>query len=239
MASTMASIPALKDVHAQMKTRMEKTVEDFRANLLSTRTGRAERLHMLDQVKVDYYGTDTPISQVAQILTPEPQLIQVKPWEKTMVAPIEKAIRTAGLGFNPMHDGEVIRVPVPQMTEERRKETVKHLAGVLEDHKTAIRNIRRDGNDHVKKAAKEKLISADDEKLMRRRRGSAADGRRDQARGRAVQGEGKRDYDGVGPAGRAHSAWGGHFVTGAMKFREPEGLSTGFAAPGRVKLHSG
>lgn len=163
MASAMASIVALKDVHAQLKSRMEKTVDDFRANLLSTRTGRAS-VHMLDQVKVDYYGTDTPISQVAQISTPEAQLILVSPWEMTMVAPIEKAIRTSNLGFNPMHDGKVIRVPIPPMTEERRKDTVKHLAGVLEDHKTAIRNIRRDGNDQVKKAAKDKLISADDEK---------------------------------------------------------------------------
>jgi ribosome recycling factor len=163
MASTMATIVALKDVHAQLKSRMEKTVEDFRANLLSTRTGRAS-VHMLDQVKVDYYGTDTPISQVAQISTPEAQLILVSPWEMTMVAPIEKAIRTSNLGFNPMHDGKIIRIPIPPMTEDRRKETVKHLAGVLEDHKTAIRNIRRDGNDQVKKAAKDKLISADDEK---------------------------------------------------------------------------
>ena len=163
MASAMASIVALKDVHAQLKTRMEKTVEDFRANLLSTRTGRAS-VHMLDQVKVDYYGTDTAISQVAQISTPEAQLILVSPWEMTMVAPIEKAIRTSNLGFNPMHDGKVIRVPIPPMNEERRKDTVKHLAGVLEDHKTAIRNIRRDGNEQVKKAAKDKLISADDEK---------------------------------------------------------------------------
>jgi ribosome recycling factor len=119
---------------------------------------------MLDQVKVDYYGTDTALAQVAQISTPEAQLILVSPWEQTMVAPIEKAIRTSNLGFNPMHDGKVVRVPVPPMTEERRKDAVKHLAGVLEDHKTAIRNIRRDGNDHVKKAAKDKLISADDEK---------------------------------------------------------------------------
>ena len=163
MASAMASIAALKGTHTQLKTRMEKTVEDFRANLLSTRTGRAS-VHMLDQVKVDYYGTDTPISQVAQISTPESQLILVSPWEMTMVAPIEKAIRTSNLGFNPMHDGKVIRVPVPAMTEERRKETVKHLAGVLEDHKTAIRNIRRDGNEQVKKAAKDKTISADEEK---------------------------------------------------------------------------
>ena len=159
----MANNVALKRAHTQVKTRMEKTVADVRANLLSTRTGRAS-VHMLDQVKVDYYGTDTPLSQVAQISTPEAQLILVSPWEIAMVAPIEKAIRTANLGFNPMHDGKVIRVPVPPMTEERRKEAVKHLAGILEDHKTAIRNIRRDGNDQVKKAAKDKLISADDEK---------------------------------------------------------------------------
>jgi ribosome recycling factor len=163
MASTMASNPALKNVHAQLKSRMEKSVDDFRANLLSTRTGRAS-VHMLDQVKVDYYGTDTPISQVAQVSTPEPQLILVSPWEIALVPAVEKAIRTSNLGFNPMHDGKVIRVPVPPMTEERRRETVKHLAGILEDHKTAIRNIRRDGNDQVKKAAKDKLISADDEK---------------------------------------------------------------------------
>jgi ribosome recycling factor len=163
MASAMATIVALKDVHAQLKARMEKTVDDFRANLLSTRTGRAS-VHMLDQVKVDYYGTDTPISQVAQISTPEAQLILVQPWEMTLVAAIEKAIRTSGLGFNPMHDGKVIRVPVPPMNEERRREAVKHLSAVLEDHKTAIRNIRRDGNDQVKKAMKDKLISADDEK---------------------------------------------------------------------------
>jgi ribosome recycling factor len=163
MASAMASIVALKGVHTQLKTRMEKTVEDFRAHLLSARTGRAS-VHMLDQVKVDYYGTDVPLSQVAQLSTPEAQLILVSPWEMSMVAPIEKAIRTSNLGFNPMHDGKVVRVPIPPMNEERRKETVKHLAAAAEDHKTSIRNIRRDGNDSVKKAAKDKTISADDEK---------------------------------------------------------------------------
>jgi ribosome recycling factor len=163
MASAMGNIGPLKEVHAQLKARMEKTVEDFRANLLSTRTGRAS-VHMLDQVKVDYYGTDTPVAQVAQVTTPEAQLILVQPWDIGLVGAIEKAIRTSGQGFNPMHDGKVIRVPIPPMTEERRKEAVKHLSGVLEDHKTAIRNIRRDGNDQVKKAAKDKLISADDEK---------------------------------------------------------------------------
>ena len=163
MASAMASIVALKDVHQQLKSKMEKSVEDFRAHLLSARTGRAS-VHMLDQVKVDYYGTETPLAQVAQITTPEAQLIVVQPWEPSLVAAIEKAIRTSGQGFNPMHDGKIIRIPIPPMNEERRKEAVKHLAGIAEDHKTAIRNIRREGNDQIKKAAKDKLISADDEK---------------------------------------------------------------------------
>ena len=163
MASWMESVVALKDAHQQIKTRMEKTVDDFRGNLLSARTGRAS-VHMLDQVKIDYYGTDTPVSQVSQITTPEAQLILVQPWEVSLVTVIEKAIRTSGQGFNPSHDGRLIRVPIPAMTEERRKEAVKHLSGVLEGHKTSMRNIRRDINELVKKAAKDKLISADDEK---------------------------------------------------------------------------
>jgi ribosome recycling factor len=163
MASAMASIVALKGLHGELKARFEKTVDDFRANLLSARTGRAS-VHMLDQVKVDYYGTDTPVAQVAQVTTPEAQLILVTPWEISLVGAIEKAIRTCGQGFNPSHDGRVIRVPIPAMTEERRKEAVKHLSGVLEGHKTSMRSIRREGNEQVKKAAKEKLISADDEK---------------------------------------------------------------------------
>jgi ribosome recycling factor len=163
MAPAMAGIEALKGVYEDLKTRMDKTVEDFRANLLGIRTGRAS-VHMLDNVRVDYYGTETPVSQVAQITTPEAQLIIVQPWEQSLVTPIEKAIRTSGQGFNPMHDGKIIRVPIPPMTEERRKEAVKKLSGVLEDHKTSLRNIRRDGNETVKKAMKDKLISADDEK---------------------------------------------------------------------------
>ncbi len=163
MASAMAGIEALKGTHQQLKSKMESTVEDFRANLLSTRTGRAN-VHMLDQVKVDYYGTDTPVSQMGQISTPEPTLILVQPYDVGMVSAIEKAIRTSSTGLNPMTDGKVIRVPVPAMTEERRKEVVKGLQKTAEDHKTAIRNIRRDGNDQIKKAAKDKLISADDEK---------------------------------------------------------------------------
>lgn len=163
MANGMAGIPALKGLYDELKTRMDKAVEDFRANLLSVRTGRAS-IHMLDQVRVEYYGNEVPLSQVAQLTTPDAQQIVVQPWEQTMVSPIEKAIRTSGLGFNPMHDGKIVRVPVPPMNEERRRDAVKHLSGVLEDHKTSIRNIRRDGNDTVKKAMKDKLISLDDEK---------------------------------------------------------------------------
>ncbi|MHB1022453.1 MAG: ribosome recycling factor [Acidobacteriaceae bacterium] len=163
MASVMAGIPALKDIHQQLKTRMEKSVEDFRANLVSTRTGRAS-VHMLDQVKVDYYGTDTPLSQVAQVNAPEPQLLTIQPWDPGLIKDIEKAIRESGLGLNPQNDGKIVRLPVPPMTEERRKEVVKHLNKVLEDHRTAIRNIRRDGNEMIKKAAKDKAISGDDEK---------------------------------------------------------------------------
>ncbi len=163
MASAMASIVALKDVHGELKSRMERSVEDFRANLASARTGRAN-VHMLDQIKVDYYGTDTPVAQMGQISTPEPTLILVTPYDVGMAPAIEKAIRTSGTGLNPMSDGKVIRVPIPAMTEERRKDVVKQLNKTLEDHKTAIRNIRRDGNEHIKKAAKDKLISADDEK---------------------------------------------------------------------------
>jgi ribosome recycling factor len=163
MASAMAGMEALTGVYDGLKARMDKTIDDFRANLVSVRTGRAS-VHMLDGIKVDYYGTDTAISQVAQITTPEANLILVQPWEQSLVTAIEKAIRTSSHGFNPMHDGKIIRVPIPPMTEERRKEAVKLLAGTVEDHKTSLRNIRREGNDTVKKAAKEKLISADDEK---------------------------------------------------------------------------
>jgi ribosome recycling factor len=163
MASVMAGIVALKGTHQQLKAKMDSTVEDFRGHLLSARTGRAN-VHMLDQVRVDYYGTDTPVAQMGQISTPEPTLILVAPYDMAMIGAIEKAIRTSPAGLNPMSDGKVIRVPVPPMTEERRKEVVKQLNKTLEDHKTAIRNIRRDGNDHIKKAAKDKLISADEEK---------------------------------------------------------------------------
>jgi ribosome recycling factor len=119
---------------------------------------------MLDQVKVDYYGTHTPISQLAQVSTPEAQLILISPYDPSVIKEIEKALRIADLGFNPLTDGKIIRVPVPPMTEERRRDVCKHLNKVLEEHRTAIRNVRRDGNDILKKLAKEKKISEDEEK---------------------------------------------------------------------------
>jgi ribosome recycling factor len=161
--SVMSSIPALKDIQQQLKTRMEKAVDDFRANLASTRTGRAS-VHMLDQIKVSYYGSDTPLNQVAQVTAPDANLILVQPWDPSILADIEKALRTSDLGFNPQNDGKIVRIPIPPMTEERRREVVKHLNKTLEDHRTAVRNIRRDGNDLIKKSAKDKKISEDEEK---------------------------------------------------------------------------
>jgi ribosome recycling factor len=161
--SVMGSIPALKDIQQQLKSRMEKAVDDFRANLASTRTGRAS-VHMLDQVKVSYYGSDTPLNQVAQVTAPDANLILVQPWDPSILGDIEKALRASDLGFNPQNDGKIIRIPIPPMTEERRREVVKHLNKTLEDHRTAVRNIRRDGNDLIKKSAKDKKISEDEEK---------------------------------------------------------------------------
>ena len=161
--SIMAGIPALKELNGDLRRRMDQAVATFQAHLASTRTGRAS-VHMLDQVKVDYYGTHTPISQLAQISTPEAQLIVIAPWDPSVIKEIEKSLRTADLGFNPISDGKVLRVPVPPMTEERRRDVCKHLSRVLEEHRTAVRNVRRDGNDALKKLAKDKKISEDEEK---------------------------------------------------------------------------
>ena len=161
--SIMAGIPALKELNGDLRRRMDQAVATFQATLASTRTGRAS-VHMLDQVKVDYYGTHTPITQLAQVSTPEAQLILISPWDPTIVKEIEKALLTADLGLNPQSDGKVIRVPVPPMTEERRRDVCKHINKVLEEHRTAIRNVRRDGNDALKKMAKDKKISEDEEK---------------------------------------------------------------------------
>lgn len=161
--ATMASIAGLKETYIQLKTRMDKAVEDFRKAMAATRTGRAS-VHMMDNVTVDYYGSQMPLNQIAQVHAPEAQLITVQPFDPSSLAAIEKAIRAAELGLNPMNDGKLVRVPVPALTQERRQEMVKHLHRVLEEHRTAVRNIRRDGNDAIKKALKDKKITEDDEK---------------------------------------------------------------------------
>jgi ribosome recycling factor len=163
MASFMDGNPALKGLSADLRRRMDAAVATFQASLASTRTGRASA-HMLDQIKVDYYGTLTPINQMAQVSAPEPQTILIQPWDPSILKEIEKAIQASDLGFNPLSDGKIIRVPVPPMTEERRRDVVKHLNRVLEEHRTAVRNVRRDGNDALKKLAKEKKIGEDEEK---------------------------------------------------------------------------
>ena len=119
---------------------------------------------MLDGVKVEYYGSEMPLNQLAQIHAADAQLITVQPYDTSALAAIEKTLRSPDLGFNPQNDGKIIRIPVPPLTEDRRKEMVKHLHKVLEDHRTAVRNIRRDGNDSIKKAMKDKKISEDDER---------------------------------------------------------------------------
>jgi ribosome recycling factor len=164
MAQTsMASIPALKDAFSQVRSKMEKGVEGFRTELAGLRTGRAN-VHMLDTVYVDAYGSQMPLTQVASVHAAEAQLITVQPWDASLLNAVEKAIRTADLGLNPMNDGKVVRVPVPALTEERRKEMVKKVSKILEEHRTAVRNVRRDGVDAIKKATKDKKITEDDER---------------------------------------------------------------------------
>jgi len=159
----MTTVTTTKDALAQAKTRMEKAVEDFRRDLASVRTGRAN-VALLDQIRVDYHGTPMPINQLGNMSVPDPTIIVISPWDPTAVPLIDKAIRASDLGLNPATDGRVVRVPIPPLTEDRRKELVKHIHRVLEDHRTAVRNIRRDIKEAVEKLEKEKKISEDDKK---------------------------------------------------------------------------
>jgi ribosome recycling factor len=153
----------VKEVEASIKTRMEKALADLQHDMATIRTGRAS-LSILDNLRVDYYGTPTPLNQVANLHVPEPNLITIQPWDVSQIGLIEKVIRTSDLGLNPANDGKIIRLPIPPLTEERRKEFVKKLHGVAEHHRVAVRNIRRDGNEAVKKLAKDKKITEDDDK---------------------------------------------------------------------------
>jgi ribosome recycling factor len=142
---------------------MEKAVEDFRKDLATLRTGRANT-SLLDSIRVDYHGTPMPVNQLGTVTTPEPTMIVVSPWDPSAVPLIDKAIRTSDLGLNPTNDGKVVRVPIPALTEERRKDIVKQLHKVLENHRTAVRNIRRDLKEAIEKLEKEKKISEDEKK---------------------------------------------------------------------------
>jgi ribosome recycling factor len=150
-----------EDVVKELKARIEKTLEDLRKDLSRIRTGRAN-LSLLDGIRVDYYGTSTPLSGVASLSVPEPRLITIKPWDRSQLKQIEKAITEANIGINPMNDGEIIRLPIPPLTEERRKEIAKQVRQRGEDHKVAVRNERRDANEKLKELLKKKSISEDD-----------------------------------------------------------------------------
>ena len=152
-----------KDVIKETRPRMEGVIEDFRRKLATVRTGRAA-VSLLDTVMVDYYGTMTPLNQMASVHAPEPQMLTVQPWDQTQVVAVEKAIRGADLGLNPSNDGKLVRIPIPALTEERRKQLAKQVHDIAEDHRTAVRNIRRDANDRLKKLLKDKQISEDAER---------------------------------------------------------------------------
>lgn len=152
-----------KDVIKETRQRMETVIDDFRRKLATVRTGRAA-VSLLDTVMVDYYGTMTPLSQMASVHAPEPALLTVQPWDQTQIGAVEKAIRAADLGLNPSNDGKLVRIPIPALTEERRKQLAKQVHDIAEDHRTAVRNVRRDGNERLKKMLKDKLISEDIEK---------------------------------------------------------------------------
>ena len=153
----------VKEIEANVKTRMEKAVNDLQHDMASIRTGRAS-ISILDHIKVDYYGTPTPLNKLGNLHVPEPAMITVQPWDLSQIAAIEKAIRAGNLGLNPSNDGKLIRIPIPPLTEERRKELVKQLHSVAENHRVAVRNIRRDGNESVKKLLKDKAITEDDDR---------------------------------------------------------------------------
>ncbi len=154
---------SVKEIETQAKTRMEKAVADFQHELGTLRTGRAS-INILDGIQVEYYGTPTPLNQLANLHVPEPGMITVQPWDVSQINAIEKAIRNSDLGINPANDGKIIRLPVPPLNEERRKEIVKRLNGIAEEHRVAVRNIRRDANEQVKKLTKDKKIAEDEER---------------------------------------------------------------------------
>ena len=159
----MTTIASIKDAMAQARARMEKAVDDFRRELAGVRTGRAN-VGLLDHVRVDYHGTPMPIHQLGTLTVPDPMTIVIETWDSSVLPLMDKAIRSGDLGLNPSSDGKVIRVPIPPLTEDRRKDLVKHLHKVLENHRTAVRNVRRDIKEAVEHLEKDKKISEDERK---------------------------------------------------------------------------
>ena len=159
----MSTAATSKDALSQARARMEKAVDDFRRKLSSIRTGRAN-VSILDHVRVDYHGTQMPINQLGTVTVPDPMMLVISPWDPGAVPLIDKAIRTSDLGLNPTNDGKVIRLPLPALTEERRKDLVKHLHKVLENHRTAMRNVRRDIKEAIEHLEKDKKVSEDERK---------------------------------------------------------------------------
>jgi ribosome recycling factor len=153
-----------KDVIKEARPRMEAVIEDVRRKLATVRTGRAA-VSLLDTVMVEYYGTPTPLNQMASVHVPEPQMLTVQPWDQTQLGAIEKAIRASDLGLNPSNDGKLVRIPIPPLTEERRKQLARQVHEIAEEHRTAVRNIRREANDRLKKMLKDKAISEDNERV--------------------------------------------------------------------------
>jgi ribosome recycling factor len=152
-----------KDVIKDTRPRMDTVIEDFRRKIATVRTGRAA-VSLLDNIMVDYYGTMTPLTQLASVHAPEAQMLTVQPWDQSQVGAVEKAIRASDLGLNPSNDGKLVRIPIPPLTEERRKQMAKQVHEIAEDHRTAVRNVRRDANERLKKMLKDKLISEDAER---------------------------------------------------------------------------
>jgi ribosome recycling factor len=159
-ASTFKNV---KEVEGNARARMEKVLVDLQHEMSHIRTGRAS-IGLLDSIRVDYYGSPVPLNQVAQLHVPEPAMITVQPWDASTIGAIEKAIRNSDLGFNPSNDGKLIRIPIPPLTEERRRDLAKKLSHIAEERRVSMRNIRRDANEDLKKLLKEKTISEDEQR---------------------------------------------------------------------------
>ncbi len=162
-APSTSTFKNVKEVEANARTRMEKVLGELQQEMAHIRTGRAS-IGLLDSVRVDYYGSPVPLNQVAQLHVPEPAMITVQPWDASQIREIEKAIRNADLGLNPSNDGKIVRVPIPPLTEERRRELAKKLSHIAEERRVGLRNVRRDANEDLKRMLKDKTISEDDER---------------------------------------------------------------------------